>query len=257
MTVSLINATVEIDQPTTPGRRQAGTGFLVSDPLPDGTPRVVLVTANHVFANMTGDDAGVGYREQQPDGAWKYAPEKIPIRQAGRPLWVRHPTRDVAVIVVSAPEAFARAALPLDWLAGDDLFAQFRLEPGAEMLALGFPEGLASNDAGFPILRWGRVASYPLSPPSRFPVFLLDFRVFPGNSGGPVCLDTPPGDVAGDPALETPVVAGVLTDRVVQEGESLEMGVVTPAKFIRETLSLLDAPPPPPGEPAASPSTGR
>ncbi len=249
VTVSLIDATVEIDQPTIPGRRQAGTGFLVNDPLPDGTPRVVLITANHVFAGMPGDQAGVGYRQQQPDGSWKYAPQKIPIRQGGRPLWVHHPTRDVAAIAVTAPQAFARAALPLDWLAGDDPFAQNHIGPGSEMLALGFPEGLAANAAGFPVLRWGRVASYPLSPPTQFPVFLLDFRVFPGNSGGPVCLDPPPGEVSGDPDMATPVVTGVLTDRVVQEGESLEMGVVTPARFIRETLALLDLPPAPPAGP--------
>ena len=56
------------------------------------------------------------------------------------------------------------------------------------MMALGFPRGLAANAAGFPILRSGRVASYPIAPAKIFPTFLLDFSVFPGNSGGPVFM---------------------------------------------------------------------
>ena len=59
------------------------------------------------------------------------------------------------------------------------------------MMTLGFPRGLAANAAGFPILRAGRVASYPVAPARIFPTFLLDFSVFPGNSGGPVFMSGP------------------------------------------------------------------
>jgi hypothetical protein len=113
------------------------------------------------------------------------------------------------------------------------------------MMALGFPKGLSSNRAGFPILRWGRVASYPLSPTSRFPNFLLDFRVFDGNSGGPVFMADPrhaqpaSGSEAGQGAF---FVAGVLTKQVESKGERLEIGVVTHAKHVRETIALLDRP---------------
>ena len=46
MSVDLMGATVELEQPIGAGLRTVGTGFLISDPAPDGTPRVVLVTAN-------------------------------------------------------------------------------------------------------------------------------------------------------------------------------------------------------------------
>jgi S1-C subfamily serine protease len=203
----------------------------------------VLVTANHVFAGMAADQATIGYRVQGPDGAWTYAPQRLAIRAGGKPLWTRNPTRDVAAIAITAPPAFAKAAIPLAWLAGDDTLAQNQLAPGDEMMVLGFPHGLSANSAGFPILRSGRVASYPLGPSAAYPTFLLDFRVFPGNSGGPVWLDSSEGQKGR-------VIAGMLTQQVQKGDENLEIGIVTQARFIRDTLTLLDSPTQPVPAPA-------
>ena len=179
MSVDLIQATVQLEQPLGDGTRTVGTGFLISDPTPDGRPRMVLVTANHVFKRMPGDKATIGYRVQGADGSWRYAPQTLTIRSGGRELWTHHGSRDVAAITITAPPAFAKAAIPLNWLAGDDTFNRYQLGPGDEMMALGFPQGLSANRAGFPILRSGRVASYPLTPSSAFPTFLLDFSRLP------------------------------------------------------------------------------
>ncbi len=255
MSVDLISATVQLEQPLGDGTRTVGTGFLVSDPAPDGTPRVVLVTANHVFERMPGDKASVGFRVEAPDGSWRYAPQKIAIRTGGRELWTHHASRDVACIAITAPPAFAKAAIPLNWLAGDDAFNKYQLGPGDEMMALGFPQGLAANPAGFPILRSGRVASYPLGPSSAFPTFLLDFHVFPGNSGGPVYVEDGlhrRSDESGAP--EPRLIAGMLTQQVELNSENLEIGIVTQARFIRETVALLDAPP---GAVAPSPTPAK
>ncbi|HEV2363610.1 MAG TPA: serine protease [Caulobacteraceae bacterium] len=238
LTLDLINATVQVEQPLPGGARTVGTGFLVSDPTPDGRPRVVLVTAEHVFEQMPGDKATIGYRTIGPDGVWHFAPQKIRIRQGGRELWTHHPSRDVAVIAVEAPPAFAKAAIPVGWLADDAAFDQQGLQPGDTMMALGFPQGLSANSAGFPILRSGRVASYPLGPATQFPTFLLDFRVFPGNSGGPIWLEQT-RQLAGESAPE-PVVAGILTQEVELDHENLGIGIVTDARFVRETLADLD-----------------
>lgn len=242
MSVDLIDATVQIEQPIADGRRTVGTGFLLADPTPDGKPRTVLVTADHVFEKMPGDQATIGYRIQDSGGAWHYAPEKITIRNHGKPVWTRHQNRDVAAITITAPPAFAKAAIPMNWLAGDDPFRQRGLGPGDVMLALGFPQGLSANSAGFPILRSGHVASYPLGPSSSFPTFLLDFRVFPGNSGGPVYVDGDPASSGAEGQPLTPFIAGMLTQEVEVGDENLGIGIVTQAKFIRETVAELDAP---------------
>jgi S1-C subfamily serine protease len=233
MATDLMSATVQLEQPLPDGSMTVATGFLVNDPTPDGRPRIVLVTANHVFAGMPGDQAQIGYRVKGADGAWTFAPASLPIRAHGKPLWRKNPNRDVAVIAITAPAEFAKAAIPLAWIAGDDSLSQSALAPGEEMMTLGYPQGLSANPAGFPILRTGRVASYPVGPSSISPTFLLDFPAFPGNSGGPVWLEG-----ANEPNL----VAGILTQQVEKGGEPLGIGVVVQAQFIRDTISQLDAP---------------
>ena len=269
--VELINATVQLEQDLGNNTKTVGTGFLVSAPTPDGRPRVVLVTAGHLFERMPKPEIKVGWRLGSAVGDWRYAPGPLVIRTPapqprdaaaaatpaaspaiiteGRPLWVRHPTQDIAAISIQAPAEFARAAIPLSWLADDGTFARYDVKPGDEMMALGFPRGLSSNRAGFPILRWGRVASYPLSPVSSFPTFLMDFRVFDGNSGGPVFMmnrDAAPGGAAAPKAQERAqggFVAGMLTKQVESRGDRLEIGVVVHARHVREAIALLDRPP--------------
>ena len=244
LTVRLISATVQIDQSQGDGTRTVGTGFLVNAPTIEGTPRVVLVTAGHVLDRMPAENARVGWRFEADDGAWRYAPQPLKIREVDRPLWTRHPTQDIAVMSITAPDTFARAAIPLSWLADETTFARDQVGPGDEMMALGFPRGLSANRAGFPILRVGRVASYPLTPVSAFPTFLLDFTVFPGNSGGPVFMTEAARRRPGVAEADQPFVAGMLTQQVELNAERLEIGVVVHASYIREAIALLDGAPP-------------
>jgi S1-C subfamily serine protease len=241
LSVDLIQATVQVEQPLGDGTRTVGTGFLISDPTPDGKPRTILVTANHVFRKMPGPIATIGFRIENADGSWRYAPASLRIRDGDRELWTHHPDRDVAAIAIDAPAAFAKAAIPETWLATDETINKYQLAPGDEMLALGFPEGLSANAAGFPILRSGKVASFPLAPSSAFPTFLLDFNVFPGNSGGPVYVDEAARQSTGADGAPG-FIAGMLTQQVELNSQNLSIGIVTDARFVRETLTLIDDP---------------
>ena len=242
LSLELIHATVQLEQPLGDGTRTVGTGFLIAAPTPDGRPRIVLVTANHVLEKMPGKDARIGYRIENADGSWSYSPTQLPIRDsAGHELWTHHPSRDVAAISITAPPEFAKAAIPEAWLAEDKTFNSLEVGAGDEMMALGFPRGLAANQAGFPILRSGRIASYPVAPAKIFPTFLLDFSVFPGNSGGPVFMSQAARRRAGAAESQpAQFIAGLLTQQVELNNERLEIGIVTHAKFIRETIALLD-----------------
>jgi S1-C subfamily serine protease len=257
LSTELIHATVQLEQPLGDGTRTVGTGFLIASRGPDGAPRTVLVTANHVFQKMPGGEARIGYRVANPDGSWSYTPQTLRIRDAqGGRRWTQHPSRDVAAISIVAPPEFARAAIPESWLAQDDTFSQLQVGAGDEMMALGFPRGLAANQAGFPILRAGRVASFPVAPAKIFPTFLLDFSVFPGNSGGPVFMAQAPRrhvSAAGEP---TQFIAGLLTQQVELNNERLEIGIVTHAKYIRETIALLSNPAAPVTMARVEPITG-
>jgi len=261
---TVMAATVEVEAPLPDGRHTIGTGFLIDDPAPDGQPRTVLVTANHVFDRMPGPQANVGYRVRGKDGEWRYDPQPIAIRDGKTELWRHDPAHDVAVIVVKAPPAFAKAAIPLSWLAGGDAFARQGVGPGDEMMVLGYPQGLSADAAGFPILRSGRVAS-PIEAASANPTFLLDFRVFPGNSGGPVFLAPEPAPVGtiqvSSPGEPAGFIAGMLTQQVELNNERLEIGIVTDAQFVRDAIALLDQPrsavpaPAPAATPPAAPVT--
>jgi len=242
LSAALMQATVQVEQKLPNGSHIIGTGFLINDPKPDGTPRTVLVTARHVFDRMPGATANIGYRVQDKDGSWSYEPQAIRIRGADHELFVHHPARDVVAISVKAPPEFAKAAIPLSWLAGADTFSKYSIGPGDEMMVLGYPQGLSADTAGFPILRSGRVAS-PVEPTTVSPTFLLDFRVFPGNSGGPVFMSEADHRRPGaDQGQEVQFIAGMLTQQVEQNDVRLEIGIVTDAEFVRETIAELDQP---------------
>jgi hypothetical protein len=235
--VSLIESTVQLEQVVKPGERVVGTGFLLSATNADGSPRTILITANHVFDAMKASEVQVGFRSATAGAGWRYTPATLKIRDdAGDALWTRHPTQDVAAITVTAPPEFAKAAIPLNYLATDDGPQERDMEPGDELLVLGYPRGLAANSAGFPILRAGRIASYPISPKTS-PTFLLDFAVFPGNSGGPVFYTAGLQRTSKRPTQ--PFIAGILTQQVEINNEPLSIGIVTHAKYIGETVDLL------------------
>ena len=244
LTLALVSATVQLDQPSGDGERTVGTGFLIEAPRPDGTPRTVLVTAAHVLDRMPEAQMRVGWRIQNAEGGWKFEPQPLTILdEAGQPEWTKHPERDIAVMAIQAPETFARAAIPLGWLADANGFDAWGVTAGDELFSLGFPRGLSSNRAGFPILRVGRVASWPLSPVTAFPTFLLDFTVFPGNSGGPIFWTPAARTIPGKAEPQHPFIAGVLAQEVKVGDERLDLGVVVHAVHVREAISLLDAPP--------------
>jgi len=260
LSVQLMQATVQLEQPLGDGTRTVGTGFLIAETGADGRPHTILVTANHVFDKMPKENARVGYRIANPDGSWSYSPQPLRIRDAqGHALWTHHPSRDVAAIAITAPPAFAKAAIPEAYLAADDTFSKYNVAAGDQMMTLGFPRGLAANAAGFPILRAGRVASYPVAPAKIFPTFLLDFSVFPGNSGGPVFMSGPSRHAVNDQGQggqDVEFIAGLLTQQVELNSERLDIGIVTNAKYIRETINLIADPAAPVTEVAETAITG-
>ncbi|GGZ37413.1 trypsin-like serine peptidase [Asticcacaulis endophyticus] len=243
LTLELIKATVQIDQPLADGKRMVGTGFLVSVPRgynsANNPPEIVLVTAAHVFEKMPSNEVRIGWRFEGATGKWQYGPSKLTIRSDRGPLWVQHGKEDVAVIPVEVPAAYKDNVVPVAWLADEKTFTEYHIGPGDEMMTLGYPHGLSANPAGFPILRAGRVASYPLTPSTNYPTFLIDLTAIPGNSGGPVFMTD---RTIRHPGTEQPsltFIAGILTKQVEQDNRRLELGLVTHAVFVRSTIDKL------------------
>lgn len=167
-----------------------GTVFIIGRPIPNVPMKgkFVMVTAAHVLEEMQGDTAILHLRRrvEEQTNTWVDAPIPVPIRMNNQPLWVRHPEADVAVMYINIPAENSIPLLSTELLADDKMLTDYEVKPGDELRCLGYPLGVRSNAAGFPVLRSGRIASYPLLPTDKTKTFLLDLRVFKGNSGGPV-----------------------------------------------------------------------
>jgi hypothetical protein len=148
----------------------------------DGKSPCFVITANHVLVQMKGDSCALVSRFAREDRMYQRQEIQIPIRKDGKSLWKKHATEDLAVLPL--PDSVDIEALPLDSLATETSLAD--VHSGDAVRLAVFPERLEANPAGFPILRIGSLASYPIVPVKLHPVFLVDATAWTGDSGGPV-----------------------------------------------------------------------
>ncbi|MGO9306864.1 MAG: hypothetical protein ACLP3R_24705 [Candidatus Korobacteraceae bacterium] len=247
----LMHATFLIVGPTkVPNQISFGTVFVMGVPYKDNPKlaHIVVVTAAHVFEGINGDIATLQLRRKNPDGTYTAFGFQFPIRKDGNPLYVRHATADVAAMYADIPDEVPMTGLPPDFLVTDKSLDEIEFHPGDEAQILGFP-AMVSTDGGFPFLRTGRIASYPLTPMEVVKQWAFDAHVFNGNSGGPVYFTSVNRFFKN--AAHIGAARGIL-GLVIQERHSLlpefanrdlDYGIVVPAKFIRETLDMLPAPP--------------
>ena len=147
------------------GDGSTGTAFILAKPIPSNPnmANYVLVTASHVLNGMKGNDAILFLRRKVGDTFQKIS-WPIKIRHDGRPAWASHQDADVAVMYISIPTDADVTPLPTDLLATDEILKKFNVHPGDRLSCLGYPLAAEANDAGFPLLRSGQIASYPLTP---------------------------------------------------------------------------------------------
>jgi len=224
-----------------------GTAFLMGKPVPDDPTKLyyVLVSAKHVFDGFAGDVAFLLLRDPKGDGSYTTRLWSIAIRDKGIDLYVKHPTEDVAVLYVNMPDEMKVTILPTSFLATDEMLTKYEIHPGDELLCLGFPL-LVSSPYGFPILRSGKIASYPLTPTKLIKRILFDFNVFEGNSGGPVYFIDRNRAFGGQTFLGNTIqfVIGVESAQLQAAAYGLQtIGVaqIVPSPFIIETLALMPA----------------
>ncbi|TET46835.1 hypothetical protein E3J62_03130 [candidate division TA06 bacterium] len=215
-----------------------------------GTTCHVLITAAHVLENVTGDSIELVLRKKT-DGTYERLPFAIPIREEGKDLWVRHPKVDISAMYVDLPDQADVGRVSTDRLANDDVFKKFEIHPGDEVMCLGYPGANEANPAGFPILRSGKIASYPLLPSEQNEYFLVHMEVLSGDSGGPAYLCQRQRFYAGQ-THQGPeaLIVGVVGQHRVIGGEklcdgktdktpSLLLAKVIHAQFVKETVELL------------------
>lgn len=131
-------------------------------------------------------------------------------------------------------------------LADDAALVSYGIHPGDEVTCDGFPFS-AEGPYGFPILRTGRIASYPIFPSAETKTFLLDFPVFPGNSGGPAYIvygvrTNGIGAIVSYSGNKLKIVGLVSAERIVANRIPLGLADIVHATLISETIAQLPPP---------------
>ncbi len=148
----------------------------------NGSFQRFVVTANHVLEQMKGDSCILVSRLREESGIYRRNEIQIAIRADGKPLWKGDKANDVAALPL--PSEVSVVTVPYECLATEQAMEGVRA--GDQVVAAVFPERTEANNAGFPILRGGTIASYPLRPINSHATFLVDANTWKGDSGSAV-----------------------------------------------------------------------
>lgn len=143
-------------------RDSTATCFFVRREAPD--TGLYLVTAAHVLEKTKGETAIVVLRKAKDDGSFERLDHTIQIRREDKPLWMRDPKQDVAVLRLAESPQVAVVALPISVLANEDALKAAGVHICSPLFVLTFPQRIEANGAGFPVARQGIFASPPLLP---------------------------------------------------------------------------------------------
>jgi hypothetical protein len=224
-----------------------GTGFIVETK----NQHLVLVTAKHVVTDFADSNQRIRknllYRINQREGP-AYLLEDLQLEEKGRGNWFLSTTHDVACRFLDW-----KATSKFRVVTQDKFLPKTQLQTGANLLVLGFPLGLRSEEHPNPIARKGIVARADKDD------LLADAFIFPGNSGGPVLYE-PPIKIEGRNFIISPFIneerlIGLVSEflsysetaisqqskrpRVVFE-ENSGLAIIVPADTISELLNRED-----------------
>lgn len=216
----------------------AATGFVINhrDPAAPGGKVPVVFTSVHVLEAMGKGPLIIGFRI--PDAAGEASVALLafnPPKSAGKKkFYVRHPDFDIAAFALHIPAEIAGRADVPSCLDENSLSRNGKaLHVGEEVSFLGYPEVLPGTDGAFPLLRSGRVASYPLGTSQAHGRFLINSDVYPGDSGAPVFIHT---------TGTHPELAGMIIQRISTKASDFShFAVAVDADAIRQTLALVEA----------------
>lgn len=220
-----------------------------------GNYQTVLITAAHVLDSMIGNKANLYMRSKEKNG-YKTVIYPIIIRNNKSSFYIKHPTMDIAAMNVTLPDYYEYPKLATSFLSNDSIIDYWRITTGEIIDCLGFPLCPTDSIGTFPVLRTGKIASYPLTPSNIYKSFLFDFEIYNGNSGGPVIFQEARsrGRVTAERTFSMDegyiqFILGLITDSIyVQEKDQsgklikkteIKMGSVIQARFILETINLL------------------
>lgn len=183
----LMKSTFRISGEDSSGMSIEGTCFILEKLDSTRGTKKILITARHVLEDISDEYITVNYPCEK-DSLLGNCRKLIRVRDRNTPLWIGHKDSviDIAVLEISTLEFYNNNLMSTEYLATENLLKQFQLKPGDKLFCIGYPHGVSANELGYPILKGGYVASYPLLPTTKNQFFLFDCEVFEANSGSPV-----------------------------------------------------------------------
>ncbi len=159
----------------------SGTGFVI-----EKDKKTFLVTAEHVFQDLKGEQCDLVYRKKKEKGNPVRNSIPLKIRKEEKPLWKKHEKHDIAVIEFSVPEDAELTPVLFSEIATSKQMEEGLAKVGADVCIPCYPVGTEANPAGWPVLRRGSIATHPLAPVTEAETFFVDSSSFGGESGAPV-----------------------------------------------------------------------
>lgn len=216
----------------------AATGFVINrrdERVPGGTVPVVFTSA-HVLDTLGSGPLIIGFRTTDEEGDAEVSLLAFtPTKLSGKArFYVRHPKHDLAAFALHLPPELAGRAKVPSCLDEKRLPRHGKsLHSGMEVSFLGYPEVLPGTEGAFPVLRSGRVASYPVGTSQAHGRFVINSDVYPGDSGAPVFING---------CGNRPELVGMIIERVsIKASGFSHLAIAVDADVIRETLALVAA----------------
>lgn len=203
----------------------------------------VLVTCNHAFQDFKGEACTVVLRSKNEEGLYDRKEVQFKVRSGKDKLWVKHSAYDIAALPIELPTDVSVEPISWEDLADTNYFEQ--LAVGDDVFIPGFPARMEANKGGWPIVRKGSLATYPLTPLKAVENLFINASTFGGDSGAPVIHVQ---RVNG--RKQAKIVAMIWgmrrqTDRIVSPFEEsvrhtpLDIATAVPSPYIRETIEQL------------------
>ncbi|MGV3532317.1 MAG: trypsin-like serine peptidase [Chthoniobacteraceae bacterium] len=216
-------------------QKGAATGFVIArrDPRAPGGLVPVVFTSAHVLASMEKGPLYIAIRVPGADDEPDVAVLELQTQGSKAPQFVRHPQFDIGAFELKIPAEVADLVQLPSFIEERELARQrVRLRAGTDVSFLGFPDVLPGTTGAFPVLRSGKVASYPTGASKGQRRFLINADVYPGDSGAPVFISR---------RGNRPELVGIIVERIGKDRRSFaHLAVAIDSIAIHETLRLLD-----------------
>ena len=186
-------ATIRVETLEADGQRGSGTAFFFRYGYPSPSPRVYLITNNHVIEDA--QQIRMRFHVEGGSEPWNFSTsgDAWAVLQDPRTHWVSHP--DPAVDLCALPLTRLRELCPgteniyftslaETELVDDDVHS--RMPSLMEVAMIGYPNGLWDEQNNLPVQRRGVTATHPSVDFNGNAEVLVDIACFPGSSGSPV-----------------------------------------------------------------------